>query len=453
MQGNPGHREGYVYLITAVATLGGLLFGFDTAVVSGAMVFMETEFAMSARTVGWATSCAMLGCILGVAFAGSLSDRFGRKRGLLLAAGLFIASAIGTTLPKTITEFVVYRIVGGMGVGVASMLSPVYIAEIAPARIRGRLVALNQLAVIAGMLVTYSVNYLIVLADLGPASWRWMFASMAVPSSVFFLLLFCVPESPRFLAKVGRHDESLAVLTRVGGLEHAEQQLGEIKEALEQEEGSMAELFRPTFRKPLIIGVVLAIATQITGINTILYYMPKIFMMAGLHDKETAFLATIPVAFMNVFFSLMAVLFVERLGRKGILMIALSGMSVFLFLMGLAFQGGVLPPAAVVLIVLAYLAFFMFGLGPGFWVLVSEIYPTRTRGRALSVVSVVLWSATYAVSQTFPMLVEAFSARLAFWLYAFMCILMLVFVRSVVPETKGMKLEEIEMMWIRTGGR
>ena len=451
LQQAPGHSDRYIYLIAAVAALGGLLFGFDTAVISGAIVFMEAQFEMTAGMVGWTTSCALLGCILGVAFAGSLSDRFGRKRTLVVSAMLFTVSALGTAFPETLSTFVAYRIVGGMGVGVASMLSPVYIAEISPARIRGRLVAMNQVAIITGMLVTYSVNYLIVAADIGSDSWRWMFAAEAVPSGLLLILLVFVPESPRFLAQLGKRDASIAVLTRVGGAQHAEREIREIEEALELEEGTVSEIFKPALRKPLMIGIVLAIATQVTGINTILYYMPTIFIMAGFEQQETAFLATIPVALLNVLFSLMAVLFVEKLGRRGILSIALSGMFVFLVLMGLAFWGSSFPPAMVVVIVLGYLGFFMFGLGPGFWVLVSEIYPTRVRGRALSLVTVVLWTATYTVSQTFPMLVESFSATAAFWIYAVMSLLALMFVRKVVPETKGMTLEGIESMWIKEG--
>ncbi len=435
----------YLYTVTVVAAIGGLLFGFDTAVISGAIVFMSKQFAMSPLMEGWAVSCALIGCIAGVAFAGTLSDRFGRKKGLILAAALFTISAIGSALPRTMTEFIIARFIGGMGVGIASMLSPVYIAELAPAAIRGRLVAINQLAIIFGMLVTYTVNTFLV--DIGVNNWRWMFASEGVPSSLFLIFLLFLPESPRFLAKQGKFDASLNILSKVGGKSHAENEMKEIKYALTQEEGTLAELFQPGLRRALLIGVVLAIFTQVTGINTILYYMPKIFLMAGFEQESTAFIATIPVALMNVIFSVLAILYIDKLGRKGILTIAVSGMFVFLFLLGLAFLIPGFPPVLSVIIVLAYQAFFMFGLGPGFWVLVSEIYPTRSRGRAMSIVTVVLWAATFLVSVTFPSLVASLSKTAAFWIYAFMCILAFAFIRKFVPETKGKTLEEIEMFW------
>jgi len=435
----------YMYVITFVAAVGGLMFGYDTAVISGAIVFMKEQFALSPLMEGWAVSCALIGCIAGVSFAGTLSDRFGRKRGLLLAAMVFTISAVGTAIPRTITEFIIARFFSGAAVGLASMLSPVYIAEISPAPIRGRLVAINQLAIIFGMLVTYVVNWMLV--DIGPTNWQWMFASASFPSAIFFIALLFIPETPRWLAKQGRYDEGEAVLARIGGAGHAVEEMRSIRETIFQESGRISQLFQPGLRTALVIGVVLAVFTQVTGINTILYYTPKVFIMAGLADAGSAFSATIVVGVVDVLFSILAVMYIDRLGRKGLLSIAVSGMGLFLFLLGLTFFVPGVPPVFTVITVLFYVAFFMLGLGPGFWVLVSEIFPTRIRGRAMSIVTVVLWSATFLVSVTFPSLVETIGEAATFWLYASMCILALIFIRKVVPETKGKTLEEIELLW------
>jgi MFS transporter, SP family, arabinose:H+ symporter len=440
-----GGSVSYLYMITLVGAVGGLMFGYDTAVISGAIVFMKEQFSLSPLMEGWVVSCALIGCIAGVSFAGILSDRYGRKRGLLLAALIFTISSVGTAIPRTITEFIAARFLSGVAVGLASMLSPVYIAEIAPAHIRGRLVAINQLAIIFGMLVTYVVNWMLV--DIGPTNWRWMFASAAVPSAVFFIALLFVPETPRWLVKQGRFDEGESVLARIGGMHHAKEEIRSIRETISQESGSVSQLFQPGLRTALIIGIVLAVITQVTGINTILYYAPKVFIMAGLADAGAAFVATIAVGVVDVLFSILAVMYIDRLGRKGLLTIAVTCMGIFLILLGLTFTIPGLPPVFTVLSVIFYVAFFMFGLGPGFWVLVSEIFPTRIRGRAMSIVTVVLWSATFIVSVTFPLLVASFGEAATFWLYASMCILALIFIRKVVPETKGKTLEEIELLW------
>ena len=435
----------YLYLVAAVATIGGLLFGYDTAVISGAIIFLKTRFALSPLMEGWAVSCVLIGCIAGVSFAGALGDRYGRKKGLLLAALLFTLSALGCALAPTFSGFVASRFMGGVGVGIASMLSPVYLAEIAPPQIRGRLVAMNQLAIIVGMLLTYIVNWL--LLDTGAENWRYMFAAMGVPSFIFLFALLLVPESPRWLAKTGRGQESQDVLTRVGGEAYAKQEMKGILASFTEEYVSLRSLFAPGLRLALFVGVVLAVLTQVTGINTILYYTPKIFLMAGFASANDAYLNALAVGVVNVFFSVLAVFTVDVMGRRLLLIIATAGMGVFLGLMGLFFYIPGLPKGLAVVATLGYVAFFMYGLGPGFWVLVSEIYPNRIRGRALSIVTLVLWSSTFVVAQTFPMLTAAVGECWTFWLYGIMCVLALGFVLKYVPETKGKPLEEIENLW------
>ena len=288
----------YVALLAMVAALGGLLFGYDTAVISGAIGFLQRRFDLDAVMMGWAASSALIGCILGACVAGTLSDRVGRKKVLLISAVLFAVSALGSAVPRNLAEFVIARILGGIGVGMASMMSPLYIAEVSPARIRGRLVSVNQFAIIFGMLVVYFVNAQV--AQLGDATWnisvgwRWMFGSETLPALLFLVLLFFVPESPRWLTKQGQDDQALAILTRIGGVEHARNEIAEIKDAIALETGSLSQLFWPGMRIPLIIGVVLAVLQQVTGINVVLYYAPVIFKSTGLADTD-AHIVSAPV--------------------------------------------------------------------------------------------------------------------------------------------------------------
>ena len=435
----------YVYISAAVATIGGLLFGYDTAVISGTIIFLQKQFALSPMMEGWAVSCVLIGCVAGVSFAGSFSDKWGRKKGMLLAACLFSLSAIGCALSGQFYQFVIFRFIGGIGVGIASMLSPMYIAEISPAPIRGRLTAMNQLAIITGMLVTYIVNW--ALVDIGPNNWRWMFAAEAIPSSLFLVALFFVPESPRWLAKSGREQESLSILTKIGGAEFAINESQNIKLTLDHKKVLLKQLFTKEMRLPLLIGSILAIFTQVTGINTILYYAPKIFIMAGIETASSAYANAIMIGVVNVFFTVLAVMTVDQIGRRRILIIAVCGMGLFLMLMGLAFMFDTFPSGFIVFFVFFFFAFFMYGLGSGFWVLVAEIYPNQIRGRALSVVTIVLWSATFLVAQTFPLLIAHMGEAGTFWIYACMCILAFGFIYKYIPETKGKTLEEIEAMW------
>jgi len=440
-----------------VAALGGLLFGYDTAVIAGAIGFLQTHFGLDPTLKGWAAACALVGCVLGVSFAGVFSDKLGRKKTLVLAGLLFLVSSIGTAVPREFIVFVVFRILAGVGVGVASMASPMYIAEITPARVRGRMVSVNQFAIVTGMLIIYFLNYFIALQ--GDESWnvstgwRWMFASGAIPSALFLLLLVLVPESPRWLVKRSRKEKARAILTRVGGSSFAERELVSIEETLAEESGSLKQLLEPGFRIVLVIGIALAILQQVTGINVFLYYAPEIFKKLG-SGVDIALLQTIVVGAVNLSFTIIAIWTVDRIGRKPLMLIGAAGMGISLVAMGLAAQFQAVS-LWVLLLILSYIACFALSVGPVTWVLLSEIFPTSIRGRAMSVATFCLWSANFVVSQTFPMmdenpwLISRFNHGFPFYVYAAFCLVLVLTVWKAVPETKGRSLEEIERSWIK----
>ncbi len=454
-QGAPRGSVGYVYLISLVAAVGGLLFGYDTAVINGALIFMKEQFALDERQISIAASSLLLGCIIGASVAGVLSDRFGRKWILVLSALLFALTAIGSAVPANIEQFTAIRLVAGIAIGIASMLSPLYIAEVAPAAMRGRLVTLNQFAIISGILASFAVSLL--LARLGVESWRWMFGLAAIPSLAFIGALLFVPESPRWLLKQGRDAQALTTLVRVEGEAAGQAELAEIRSTLEQEEGTLAELLRPSLRVALIVGVVLAILQQVTGINTILYFGATLLKeQAGYTGEVEALWANLPIGVVNFIFTVVAIWAVGQFGRKRLLVAGYAGMGISLLLLGMAFraqQAGGAGNRVIVMLILCYVAFFAVSPGPLTWVLMSEIFPTRIRGRAMSVATVCLWAACFAVSLTFLPLVKYLGPARTFWGYAVMCLVAVVFVTLVPPETKGKSLEEIERMWRdSTGG-
>jgi len=437
----------YVIAVTLVAAIGGLIFGFDTAVVAGATRYMKEQFSLNSLQEGWAVSVVLIGCMFGAGLAGPISDRIGRRRFMLVSAVLFFVSAVGCAVPRTIAEFVIFRFVGGLGIGSAAVLSPLYIAEIAPARIRGALVSVNQMAIVTGILLAYFVNW--VLAGSGPTNWRWMYAMGAIPSVLFFLLLLRVPESPRWLVKNGREDEASAVLTRVDTAEAAAKEIRDIKDTLTLGEGSIRELFQPALRRPLLIAIVLAVFQQITGINAILYYAPRIFEGAGFGRMSAIGQSTI-VGLVNMLFTVVAIVLADRVGRRPLLLIATGGMGVSLVLLGAAFRFPVLPASALLLIILLYIAFFASAMGPLVWVVMAEIFPIKVRGSAMGLATLILWLADFAVTLTFPVISDKFHPSTAFWLYAAMCACDLVFIWFFLPETKGKSLEEIERGWLKT---
>jgi len=498
---NRDTRQGslvYLTLVVLVATLGGLLFGYDTAVIAGAIGFLQTHFDLSAAMKGWAASSALVGCVIGVAMAGLLSDRFGRRKTLILAAVFFLISAIGTAMPHEISRsleplakavgswgavgewvaayvlspigmFAFMRLIGGLGVGAASMASPMYIAEISPARIRGRMVSVNQFAIVTGMLVVYFVNYFITrygqAVDLAAGvtvategwnvlyGWRWMFGSGSLPSLVLLILLFFVPESPRWLTGKGQVDKARHILTRVDGPDHAAREMAEIQAALAQEPVTARQLFSRGLRLALAIGVVLAVLQQVTGINVFLYYAPEIFKTVAGSGVDVAMLQTVVVGAMNLGFTVLAIWLVDRVGRRPLMIIGATGMAVSLAAIGIAAWLNQLSGWLLVFI-LGYIACFALSVGPVTWVILSEIFPTKIRGRAMAVAAFCLWVANLIVSQTFPMLddnawlVAKFNHGFPFLVYAGFAVVLVLFMILCVPETKGKTLEEIEQRWL-----
>jgi sugar porter (SP) family MFS transporter len=442
---NPGFEKGSarsVYLPAMVAAIGGLLFGFDTAVINGAIVFIKQQFALTDSQTEIAASSLLLGCVIGASVAAFTSDRFGRKRVLLAAAALFTLSSIGSALPRDLIEFAGARLVGGVAIGIASTLSPLYIAEISPAQKRGLLVSLNQLAIVTGILLSYSVNYL--LTGAGPANWRWMFASAALPSIAFFLTLLFIPESPRWLMQKGREQEAEQLLAQMAGPQAATAEIAAIRAAIGEESG---DLLDPTFRKALIVAILIALFSQFTGINTIIYYGSIVFLEHVPHQTaSTALWANVIIGAINFVATVAGMQLIDRAGRKSLLMSAFGGMALSLAAVSAAihFQASAI---IVLIFVLTYVACFAVGVGTGTWVLMAEICPTRVRGRAMSVATVFLWCGTLLVTLTFLSLVTAFTAAGVFLLYALVSIAAFLFVWRVVPETKGKTLEEIERFW------
>lgn len=436
----------YVWCISAVATLGGLLFGYDTAVISGATEFVQSRYALSDMSLGWVVSSALGGCVVGTLFSGWFADRYGRRAGLLFAASLFAVSAIGSAIPPNAILLALARFVGGIGVGMAAMMTPMYIAEVAPARIRGSLVTLNQIAIVSGMVLSYLVNRVVVgMGDeqWGVAvGWRWMLGLELVPALCFFALTLLIPRSPRWLLKNKRDDEAMAVIRRVTDPEHIDALVQSIRHALKLEEGRLRELFRPKARRITIMTMVLALFQAITGINIVMYYAPRIFLRAGIEAGD-AYSHSIYIGLIMVFFTCIAVLLVDRIGRRPLMIMASAGMGASLFLMGWAYPNAQGSGMLLLGFTLSYVSWFSIGLGGIYWVVVSEIFPNRIRGRAMSLSVFFLWAGNFLVAQLFPYLLTSMGEGV-FTLFGLMCIACLIFVVFCVPETRGRTLESIE---------
>jgi len=452
----------YLVPICLVATLGGLLFGYDTGVISGAIEFLTARFDLDATMKGWASGCVLIGCATGVLIVGPLSDRFGRKKALLLAAALFLTSAIGTALPRDIWTFILFRWLGGVGIGIASISTPIYIAEIAPAHLRGRLVSVNQIAIVGGILLVYFVNYFI--ARCGDQAWneavgwRWMFASGILPSVAFAVLLVGIPESPRWLVEMGRTDQANTILTKVAGAGFAQTELAAIRNALSAEKGTWSELFSRALRLPLIVGILLAILQQVTGINVFLYFGTTIFKtMSASTGVDAGMLQQIIIGGASTLSTVVAIATVDKWGRKPLMFLGATGMGLSLLFMGLMAQNTPDPSTVsgwMLLFIIIYVVCFGLSVGPVTWVILSEIYPTAIRGRALGLATFFLWMADYAVTQTFPMMdakdswfVQRFHHAFPFYIYAVFCLALIIVLWRWVPETKGRTLEQIEQSW------
>jgi sugar porter (SP) family MFS transporter len=450
----------YLLPICLTATLGGLLFGYDTGVISGAIEPLTAKFELNDVMKGWASGCVLAGCALGVLIVGPLSDRFGRKLAMLLAALMFLVSAIGTALPPTIEWFIWFRILGGIGIGIASISTPMYIAEITPGRVRGRIVSVNQIAIAGGISLVAFVNFFLVQGRsqdwIIQTGWRWMFATGVIPAILFLCLIFLLPESPRWMAEKKQDAEALDVLRKVGGEAYARAEMQGIKASFSDDAGSWRDLIAPGMMRPMILGISLAILQQVTGINVFMYFGATIFKtMSQSSGVDAGLLQQIVINGTCVLFTLIAIASVDRWGRKPLMMIGSSGMFVGLLLMGLMAQFMPDPSQAggrMLACIILYIACFGLSVGPVVWVILAEIYPTSVRGRALGIATFCLWVADYVVTQTFPMmdknerLVAQFGHAFPFYVYAFFCIVLFVLM-FFVPETKGKSLEQIELSW------
>jgi sugar porter (SP) family MFS transporter len=436
----------YVLFLAVIAAISGFLFGFDTAVINGVLLFLQRQFSLSNVQTEVAASALLLGCLLGAAGASLVGDRIGRRKSLLLAAVLFAASTIGAALANSLAIFATGRLAGGLAIGLASVLTPVYIAEIAPARIRGRLVSLNQLAIVVGILVAYLVSWS--LAGLGNSSWRWMLGVAAIPALVFFIGLFFIPESPRWLISNQRREEGRAVLSRIYGPEQADAQVELVEQAAAGEAGTWKEVFSKAMRRPLLVALGLAVVCQITGINTVLYYGS---ILISQHFKGesagSALMANVIIGSTNLVCTVIALRFLDRWGRRSMLLTASAGMAVSLAAFVIAYRIPGLSPLLVLACILSYTGFFAFAMGPIPWVVISEIFPNKIRGRAASIATSTLWTGTLAVTFTFLSLVRGLGVSGTFGIYAILCVASFVFIWKMVPETKGKTLEQIQHEW------
>ena len=442
---NPRKRN-FVYLAAGISALGGMLFGYDTGVISGAILFIKGEFALSATLEEIVVSIVLVGAVLGAGIGGILADKLGRRRSIIYTALIFSLAAIGTALVPNVRLLILGRLIVGFAIGAASFNAPLYISEVSPVRVRGQLVSFNQLAVTVGIVVSYLVGY----ALSGMAGWRWMFALAVVPSAILGIGMYYMPPSPRWLMSHGNSQKTRRVLQEIRGKDNVDDEVEEIRKSLEKQTGDWSELLKPIIRPALIVGIGLAVFQQVTGINTVIYYAPTIFQFAGFKSASAAILATVGVGVINVVMTIVALLLLDRVGRRPLLLVGVAGMVISLAVLGVAFQSqqmlNVLGPVALISLML-YVGSFAIGLGPLFWLLISEIYPLKTRGLAMSLATVVNWGANLIVALTFLTLIQFLGRSGTFWLYAVVGVVTWIFSFFFVPETKGRSLEEIEAHW------
>jgi SP family galactose:H+ symporter-like MFS transporter len=436
----------FIYVVVAVAALGGLLFGYDTGVISGAILFIKQKFALSTQMQEIVVSAVLVGAILGAILGGRLADRYGRRKMIILSAIIFSVGAVGTAFAPLISLLVAGRIVVGLAIGIASFIAPMYISELAPARVRGSLVSVNQLAITVGIVVSYLVDY----ALSGIKAWRPMLGLAAVPSVVLGLAMWRLPSSPRWLVARGLTDKAKTVLGRIRQSSEIEDEVREIERSLEKQKSGSALLSHPMLRMALFVGMGLAVFQQLTGINTVIYYAPTIFEFAGFKTAGFSILATVAVGLVNVAFTLLAIRLLDRSGRRPLLLGGVAGQVVGLVILGLAFQlhglarfVGYIAVASLAI----YVASFALGLGPVFWLMISEIYPLRVRSAAMSIATVANWGVNLAVAVTFLSLVGAVGRPATFWIYGGIGVAAWLFFYFLVPETKGKSLEQIEAHW------
>jgi sugar porter (SP) family MFS transporter len=457
-------NNAYILGISMVSAMGGLLFGYDWVVIGGAKPFYERFFdiASSANLQAWAMSCALIGCIVGAMISGIVSDKFGRKWPLLVSAFLFTIASLGTGMADSYLMFVNFRMIGGVGIGLASALSPMYIAEVAPSHLRGRFVSLNQMTIVIGILAAQVINLLI--ADKVPVGvsdefikaswngqmgWRIMFYACAFPAGIFFLLTFFLPESPRWLMKAGKADKAFPTLKKIGGEEFARDEMSNIQSTLDEvsEKIDFKALFQPKFRNVLLIGLVLAVFQQWCGINTVFNYAEEIFNAAGYGVSDTLFNIVITGS-VNLIFTLVAMFTVDKWGRKNLMVFGSVGLAITYLLLGSAFYFHIQGIAVLSLVVIG-IGVYAMSLAPIVWVILSEIFPNRVRGAAMALATFGLWIACFILTYTFPLLNKVLGAAGTFWVYAGICLVGVLFISKKLPETKGKSLEEIEKELIK----
>ncbi len=435
---------GYLIFLAATAALGGLLFGFDIAIITGAGPFLTQRFQLNDLSLGWAFSSLLFGCVIGSTAAGRLTNRYGRRSILLWVAALFSATSIATGLAPSFTAFVLARFIGGLAVGGASILSPMYVAEVSPPSLRGRMGTLYQLSIVVGILMSYCINYL--LRNAGAANWRWMFMTGVVPSVIFFLLLLRAPETPRYLFLAGREREGLAILERISGRASAGLEAVEIRASLATNHNAWGDLLRPGIRRAVAVGFVLAILVHVSGINTIIDYAPAILRSAG-WKLDAALFSTFIVGLNNLVFTLVSFWMIDRYGRKPLYIAGSLGMAAALILLAATVAAGRFHGMLVLILILGYLGFFSSCIGPVFWTLVSEIFPNNIRGTAMAVPVLTQWIANAVVVLFFPYAFNQIGKAVTFGFLAAMAITQAVVTWLWVPETKNKTLEEIERAW------
>ncbi|MCI1882579.1 MAG: sugar porter family MFS transporter [Sporolactobacillus sp.] len=450
MPKNKKSLSSYVLLVSCAAALGGLLFGYDTAVISGAIGFLQIKFALDSVMTGWVTACILIGCAIGVALAGIVSDRFGRKKALISSAVIFVVSSLGAALAVNVLSLVLWRTLAGVGVGITSLLSPLYIAEMAPAHLRGRLVSLNQLAITIGIFVVYFINAGIA----GAAShtwnvnmgWRYMMGIGVVPALLFLLFLIPAKESPRWLLSKGKRENAHQVLLKIeNDPVQAENDLRGIERSIAEETGNIGDLFKKSLRPALLIGILLCLFQQFSGSNAIMYYAPEIFKNAG-YGQASSFICTVFIGMTNMVITVVSMGLIDRVGRKRLLGFGALAMSICLLAISLGFYFK-MSTWFILLFILLAIAAYAISMAPVTWVIISEIFPTQIRGRAMSICTVFLWLADFLLSETFPILTQAINVANTFLIYTVITFLASVFVWRFVPETKNKSLEEIEHYW------
>ena len=455
--------NGFVYFAVGVAALGGLLFGYDTGVISGAILFITKQFSLSATMEEIVVSSVLVGAVAGAIIGGALTGRFGRRKMIILAGIIFTASALGTALAPTVSWLIAARVVSGIGIGIASFISPMYIAELVPAKVRGSLVAVNMLAITSGIVVAYLVDY----AFSGIHGWRYMFGLAAIPSIALIIGMWRLPDSPRWLISKSKVEQARQILQRARTVSDVSPEITDIQKSMEKQgAGGLKGLFQPSLRMPMIVGLGLAVFQQITGINTVIYYAPTIFEFAGFKSpggrrgatawtdeppwRQTAILAGAGLTMVMWLFHVLAIFLMDRVGRRPLLLVGVAGQIIGLAILGAAFQFQQLASFKSYVAIgglVIYVACFAFGLGPIFWLLISEIYPLKVRGAAMSAVTVTNWALNLVVAVTFLTLVGVLGHAGTFWLYGVIAIGAWVFLYLLVPETKGKTLEQIEEHW------